>query len=111
MRIEVLDIKINEAIVEKSDVAYEGSITLPSDVIKESGLLQYRKVDINNMTNGNRITTYVLEGDSVQINGAASILFCVGDKIHILAYASIAAHEVHMHEPHIINLDKNNKPT
>jgi len=114
MNIEMLKSKINKAIVTGSDISYEGSITLSEEIMRAANLREYEKVDVNNLTNGRRISTYVLKSEDpgkVQINGAAALLFFVGDEVHVLSYASVHEHDLVKvgHLPTIVDLDENNE--
>lgn len=104
MFVEVLKSKISEVVVTDSSIDYEGSVTLCPDLIERAGLSVWEKVDINNMTNGERITTYVLKGEKgdCQINGAASFKFSKGDRVHILSYIAIPRKTTEVHTPVVI---------
>ena len=89
MLLQLLRVKIQQLIVTESSESYPGSIALPDDLIEASGLKLFEQVHINNLTNGNRIVTYVVRSKKpgyVSLNGAASKLFKKGDKIHVLSY-------------------------
>lgn len=113
MNIEMLKSKIHRARVTGAELHYEGSIGIDAALIKAAGLLPYEKVDVLNINNGARISTYVIvqpegSGDIV-INGAAAHLFAAGDLCIILSYASMDANEAKQHTPTIIKVDANNK--
>lgn len=113
MLIQLLRIKIQELIVSESSESYPGSIALPSEILEATGLKLFEKVHVNNLTNGNRIVTYVIKSSKdgfVSLNGAASKKFNTGDKIHVLAYGymdSGAADEDF--RPLILYADANNR--
>ena len=89
MLIQLLRVKIQQLIVSESSENYPGSIALPDDLIEAAGLKLFEQVHVNNLTNGNRIITYVVRSKKdgvVTLNGAASKLFKKGDKIHVLAF-------------------------
>lgn len=113
MLIQLLRIKIQELIVSESSAAYPGSIALPVEIIRATGLKLFEKVHVNNLTNGNRIVTYIVKSPKagfVSLNGAASKKFSKGDKIHVLAYGYMdsAAAEEDFH-PVILYADANNR--
>jgi len=72
--------------VHRASLDYQGSVTLPKALCDDLNIKAGEFVDINNKVNGNRISTYVIYGDSVQINGAAAHLFEDGDIVHINSY-------------------------
>jgi aspartate 1-decarboxylase len=112
MLIQLLRIKIQQLIVTESSEDYPGSIALPDEIIKATGLRLFEQVHVNNLTNGNRIITYVVrskEQGFVSLNGAASKLFRKGDKIHILSYGYFTEQDVDHFEPRIIYADAQNR--
>ncbi|HEX2606520.1 MAG TPA: aspartate 1-decarboxylase [Flavisolibacter sp.] len=112
MQLQLLRTKIQELIVSESSEHYPGSIALPDELIEASGLRLFELVHVNNLTNGNRIITYVVRSKKegfVTLNGAASKLFKKGDKIHVLAYGYFNEEEVEDFEPRIIYADAENK--
>ena len=113
MLIQLLRVKIQQLIVTESSESYPGSIALPDDLLEASGLKLFEQVHINNLTNGNRIITYVVRSNQpgyVSLNGAASKLFNKGDKIHVLAFGYFNdQEEAPDFEPTIVYADKENK--
>lgn len=111
MLIQLLRTKIQQLIVSESSEDYPGSIALPDDLIEAAGLRLFEQVHVNNLTNGNRIITYVVRSKKegfVTLNGAASRLFNKGDKIHILAFGYFKEEDVRDFEPRIIYADAEN---
>lgn len=113
MNIEMLKSKIHRATVTGAELHYEGSIGIDRALIDACGLLPYEKVDVLNIANGARISTYVIvqpenSGDIV-INGAAAHLFAAGDLCIILSYAQMDANEAKSHKPTIIKVDEKNR--
>ena len=90
--------KIHRATVTDANVGYVGSITLDSKLMKTAGLLPYEQVDVLNVSNGNRLTTYCIEGKAgsgeVCLNGAAALLCGKKDIVLICAYAQLTAAEM-----------------
>lgn len=112
MLLQLLRTKVQQLIVSESSEDYPGSIALPDDIIEASGLRLFEQVHVNNLTNGNRIVTYVVRSKRegfVTLNGAASKLFKKGDKIHVLAYAYVTEQDAPEFEPKIIYADADNK--
>lgn len=112
MLIQLLRTKIQQLIVSESSEDYPGSIALPDDLIEAAGLRLFEQVHVNNLTNGNRIVTYVVRSKKdgfVTLNGAASKLFKKGDKIHILAFGYFTEQDATDFEPRIIYADAENR--
>lgn len=112
MLIQLLRVKIQQLIVSESSESYPGSIALPDELIEASGLKLFEMVHVNNLTNGNRIITYVVRSKRqgfVTLNGAASKLFNKGDKIHVLAYGYFTGQDAAEFEPTILYADADNK--
>ena len=112
MLLQMLRTKVQQLIVSESSEDYQGSIALPDDIIEAAGLRLFEMVHVNNLTNGNRIITYVVRSKRegfVTLNGAASKLFAKGDKIHVLAYGYFTENDAATFEPRIIYADGANK--
>jgi aspartate 1-decarboxylase len=112
MHIQLLRTKVQQLIVSESSENYPGSIALPDELIEAAGLRLFEQVHVNNLTNGNRIITYVVRSKKegfVTLNGAASKLFKKGDKIHILAFGYFSEQEALEFEPTIIYADATNR--
>lgn len=113
MRLEMLYSKIHRATVTDADLNYVGSITIDEDLIKASNLHVGQKVDIVNVNNGERLSTYVIKGKAssgaICLNGAAARKVHTGDIIIIIAYASIKKKEIKDFKPTVVFVDKNNK--
>ena len=105
--------KIHWAFVTGADLNYVGSITLDKDLIDAANLCVYEQVHVVNITNGNRLVTYVIEGPrgngDVCLNGAAARLVSPGDKVIIISYAQYAEEELSHFSPSIVFVDKKNK--
>ena len=105
-QLNFLKSKFQEVVVTKSGTSYEGSITIDPELLAHAQMYPFEKVDVNDSTNGNRITSYILPGKTgsgeIQINGAASRLIKKGDKIHILAFKQIPESEYKKHQPIIV---------
>ena len=90
MIIEILKAKIHRATVTQADLNYIGSLTLDEDLLEAAGLREYEKIQVLDITNGNRIETYVIRGEKgsgqVCINGAAAHLIHEGDLVIIVSY-------------------------
>ena len=104
MLVEMLKSKIHRARVTESDLGYEGSFTIDSEIMKKASILPYEAVEIYNVTNGSRIKTYAIEGEKGVFcaNGAAAHKIKKGDIVIICAYALMGAEEAEMFMPKII---------
>jgi len=115
MQIILLKSKIHRATVTQADLNYVGSITIDSDLLRESGIQEYEKVEIADITNGNRLETYAIAGEAgsgiICLNGAAAKLVNPGDKIIIMAYANMTPEEAKEHKPTVIFVDEKNAIT
>lgn len=113
MDITLLKAKIHRAVVTQADLDYVGSITIDSVLLREAGILEYEKVEVADIENGNRFETYTIAGDEgsgiICLNGAAAKLVNVGDKVIIMAYASMTPWEAKSHKPIVLFVDENNK--
>lgn len=106
----LLKSKIHRATVTDAKLNYEGSISIDVDLMKEADLVEFEKVDIYNINNGNRLSTYVIPGKKREIclNGAAARLNQVGDKVIIASYVLTEKNNL---SPKIILVDDENKKT
>ena len=113
MEMEYLYAKIHRATVTQADINYIGSITIDKALLRASGIRVNQKVDILDIDNGERFYTYVLEGEEnsgvICLNGAAARKVSVGDKVIIVAYASMNDEEYNNFEPKVIHVDGLNK--
>lgn len=113
MNIEILKSKIHRATVTQADLGYIGSITIDEILMEAANLIENERVDIYDVTNGERISTYVIKGkrDSgiIGINGAAAHKVKTGDLVIIASYCSMDFEEAKKHKPTIIFPNKDNK--
>ena len=107
--------KIHRARVTQADLNYEGSITVDVNLLEAADIVPFEKVDIYNVTNGNRISTYVIPGvkDSgkICINGAAARLVNPGDIVILCCYGLFTAEDIAQHSAKIVLVDDDNKIT
>ena len=111
MYLTLLKSKLHRATVTGSDLNYEGSITVDAALMKAANMLPYEQVDVLNINNGARFTTYLIEGKKgeVIVNGAAARLVHRGDLVIICTFASMDEKEAKKHDPKVILLDGKNK--
>jgi aspartate 1-decarboxylase len=103
--------KLHRAVVTSADPDYEGSISIDRALCREAGLLEFEQVDIYDINNGARFTTYVIYGEpgQIQINGAAARLVDVGDRVIICAYVTLAPDEIAAHTARIVQVGSANQ--
>ncbi len=111
MLVEMLKAKLHRARVTDADLNYEGSISIDPKLCQEAGLLINEKVDVLNIDNGARFSTYVIEGKEGEIclNGAAARLVQKGDKVIIVAYCQMEEQQAKNHQPKVVHLDEHNR--
>lgn len=113
MQIEMLASKIHRATISDANLNYTGSITIDKDILESANLCVGQKVEIANINNGERFSTYVIEGESgskvICLNGAAARKAQIGDKVIIMAYGLYSRAELESYSPIIVLLDDNNQ--
>ncbi len=106
MQIEIVKSKIHRATVTEANLHYIGSITIDEDLMEAANLVEYEKVTIANITNGERFDTYVIKGErgsgNIGINGAAAHKAKVGDLVIIMAYALMTPDEAKGFKPAVL---------
>ncbi|MDX1809119.1 MAG: aspartate 1-decarboxylase [Sulfurospirillaceae bacterium] len=112
MTFDVLYSKIHRATVSDANLNYVGSITIDSELMEAAKLIVGQKVEIVNINNGERFSTYVIEGKrgnrDICLNGAAARKAEVGDKIIIIAYASMTQEEAKVFKPAVVLVNEKN---
>ena len=110
---KMLKSKIHRATVTDANLDYEGSIALDPVLMKEADLIEFEKVHVLDVTNGNRLETYVIKGEKnsgeVCINGAAAHLVSTNDLVIIASYCSVNEEELKNFKPTIILVNKKNQ--
>ncbi len=113
MEVFLLKSKIHRATVTGGDVAYEGSLTISSDLMAKCGLHEYEKILCGNMANGNRWETYAIRGKKgtgeIIMNGAVAHLGKKGDVLTIMTFASVSEKKAKKWKPRVIVLGKGNQ--
>lgn len=104
--------KIHRATVTQADLHYVGSITIDEDLLDAADLLPGERVDVVDVANGARLSTYVIPGPrgegQISINGAAAHLINPGDLVIIIAYSQMSDAEARACEPHVVFVDEHN---
>jgi len=109
----MLKSKIHRARVTDCNIDYEGSVTIDSDLLKAADIFPYERVEILNIANGARFSTYAIEGNpgsgDVCLNGAAARLACVDDVVIILTYQEVPSEEAGQVKPRMVYVDRQNR--
>ena len=112
---EILRAKVHRITVTECDVAYEGSLTMDRDLMDACGMVPFEKIDVYDVDNGNRFTTYLIEGErgsgACCVNGAAARLVERGHKVIVASYAAVEERDVPTHTPRIVLVDDRNRIT
>lgn len=112
MLLTMLKAKIHRATVTRCDLHYEGSISVDRDLLDASGILPHEQVDVLNINNGARFTTYAIEAPrgsrTIGINGAAARLAQKDDKVIIVAYGQLPAEEARNYAPTVVVMNDDN---
>jgi aspartate 1-decarboxylase len=113
MKVLYLKSKIHRAKVTHSDIHYEGSLGIDENLMKAAGMREYERVEVYNVTNGERLATYLIKEEAgsgqVGVYGAAAHKAKEGDIIIITSYCYLEENEVDFHLPKIVFLDENNR--
>ena len=114
MLVTLMKAKLHRATVTRADLDYEGSISIDKDLLDASGILPHEQVDVLNIANGARFTTYAIEAErgskTIGVNGAAARLVQKGDKVIIVAYGQLPSEEARNYSPSVVLLDETNTP-
>ena len=113
MLVKYLKSKIHRARVTDANLDYEGSISIDENLMRAANLNIYEKVHVLDITNGNRVETYVIKAprnsNEICINGAAAHLINPNDRIIIISYCSLNDEEFSDFKPTIVKVNDNNK--
>ena len=112
MTLEMLKSKIHRATVTQSALDYIGSITVDETLMEAAGLTEYEKVEIADVDNGARFSTYVICGEAnsgiICLNGAAARMVSTGDKVIIMSYAQMTPEEIKENPPKAVFVNDDN---
>lgn len=113
MTVTMLKGKIHRAVVKQAELHYVGSITVDPELMEAADILEYEKVQIVDVENGNRFETYTIAGEPgsgmICLNGAAARQVQTGDHIILMAYCELTKEEAKEHKPHVVFVDEENK--
>lgn len=103
--------KIHRATITAAELDYEGSISICPELMHAAGILPYERVDVYNVDNGERLTTYAISGAKGEIclNGAAAHKGKPGEKVIIAAFVSLSEGEFPIHRPRLVFVDEDNR--
>jgi len=111
----MLKSKIHRARVTETNIDYEGSITIDTKLMEAADILPYEQVEVLDINNGARFTTYAIEGKAgsgeICLNGAAARLAVTGDTVIILSYSHVEDEEAQNFTPTLVYVDANNAIT
>ena len=112
MLVNMLKGKIHRATVVQAELNYVGSITVDEELLEKAGIREYELVQVVDVDNGNRLETYTIAGERgsgmICLNGAAARCVSVGDKVILMAYASMDEEEAKTHKPKVVFVDDDN---
>lgn len=108
-----LKAKLHQARVTHAELEYDGSCAIDEDLLALTGLREFEQIQIYNISNGERFTTYIIRGESgsgvISMNGAAAHKAQPGDRVIICAYGSYTEQELASHKPKLVYLDEANQ--
>ena len=112
MLVTLMKAKLHRATVTQADLDYEGSIAIDADLLDAAGIFPHEQVDVLNITNGARFTTYAIEAPrgpkEIGVNGAAARLVQKNDKVIVVTYGMLPAEEARNYSPTVVLLDEGN---
>jgi len=115
MLLTLLKCKLHRACVTHAELDYEGSCAIDRNLMELAGILPYEQIQIYNVTNGERFTTYAIEAERgsriISVNGAAAHKASPGDRVIICAYTQLDAAEAKTFHPSLVYLDEHNQVT
>lgn len=113
MQRHMLKSKIHRATITAADLHYEGSLTVDEELLDAADLVPYEQVQIANVANGERFSTYVIPGPRgsgvMQLNGAAARLGMPGDLVIVMSYGTVSEAELEQHPPRVVFVDARNR--
>jgi aspartate 1-decarboxylase len=111
--IHILKSKIHRAVVTQAELEYVGSITIDKNLMEAAGMYPFERVLVSNMRNGNRLETYIIEGEAgsgtICLNGPCAHLFHVGDEVVIMAFKLTNASSAIGFKPIVVLPEDGNK--
>lgn len=115
MTVTLLKAKLHRACTTHAELDYEGSCAIDAELLDASGILPYEQIEIYNLANGERFSTYAIRAEAgsrvISVNGAAAHKAEPGDRLIICAYARMSEDEAGAHKPRLVYLDERNDIT
>ena len=115
MQLTLLTAKLHRACVTHAEFDYEGSCAIDTDLLDAAGITEYEQIQIYNIANGERFTTYAIRAERgskiVSVNGAAAHKASPGDRLIICTYAAMSEQEARAHRPRLVYLNEHNQIT
>ena len=112
MQITILKAKLHRACITHAELDYEGSCAIDGKFLELSGIHEYEQIQIYNISNEERFTTYAITAESgskvISVNGAAAHKAKPGDRVIICSYGNVEQKDVDKYQPTLIYLDENN---
>ena len=109
----MLQAKLHRVRVTQSELHYEGSCAIDDDLLDAAGIMEYQQIDIYNVSNGERFSTYAIRAQrgsgTISVNGAAAHKANPGDIIIIASYATYSEIELHKYHPTLVYVDESNR--
>lgn len=113
MQVTILKGKLHKAHVTHAELEYEGSCAIDANLLDAAGILPYEQIDIYNIANGERFTTYAIRGEAgsgmISVNGAAAHKAKPGDRVIICAYVQMTEGEARVYKPKLVYVDAENR--
>lgn len=113
MQRHLMKSKIHRATITSADLHYEGSLTMDQDLLDAADLREHEEVQVVNVNNGARFSTYVIPGPRgsgvLQLNGAAARLGMAGDRVIVISYGVFDEAEAERHAPTVVFVDERNR--
>lgn len=106
MQIQVLKSKVHRAVITEANLDYVGSLTLDQDLMDAAGMIEYEKIQVVNVNNGERIETYLINGKRGSgvccLNGPAARKGMVGDVVIVISYGLLPIEEAKQYQPIVV---------
>ena len=113
MQLTVLKAKLHQATITHAELEYDGSCAIDGELLDKSGIREYEQIQIYNITNGERFTTYAIRAENgsriISANGAAAHKANPGDRVIICSYGNLEEKEMENYRPTLIYLDEKNR--
>lgn len=113
MQLTLLKSKLHRACVTHAELDYDGSCAIDTRLLEAAGILEFEQIQIYNITNGERFTTYAIKADAgsgiISVNGAAAHKARVNDRVIICTYTQMEAAAARVYKPRLVYLNEHNR--